>query len=257
MKALIVNIRKRLLRVSSFILLFILWYLCCDLAKIVAPSLLPPLAEVFDRLVLSLWSGELGANFFATLHRWLLGFCIGFLLGTLIGIVLGFHRKLYLFFELPLEFFRAMPVTAIFPLFLMLFGIGDMAKIAMAAFPTCLLMVVNSAYGVFNVTPERRKVAKVFGASAMQIISKVVFPEALPQVFIGLRLSLSLSLVVSVVSEMFIGTDTGIGQRIYDSYLTNSAPSLYSYLLLVGLMGYIINKLAMHVENRVIFWAGR
>ena len=127
----------------------------------------------------------------------------------------------------------------------------------MAAFPTCLLMIVNSAYGVFNVTPERRKVARVFGATSMQIIRKVDLPEALPQVFIGLRLSLSLSLIVAVVSEMFIGTDIGIGQRIYDAYLTNSAASLYSYLLLVGLMGYVINKFAMLLESKVIFWAGR
>lgn len=257
MKALIVEFQKRLFRASSFILLFMLWYVFCDLMHLVSPVLLPPVSEVADRFIISLQSGELTDNFLATFYRWLLGFSIGFLIGTILGIILGFHRRIYLFFELPLEFFRAMPVTAIFPLFLMLFGIGDMAKIAMAAFPTGLLMIVNSAYGVFNVTPERRRVAKVFGANPMQIINRVVFPEALPQVFIGLRLSLSMSLVVSVVSEMFIGTDTGIGQRIYDAYLTNSASSLYSYLILVGLMGYAINKIAMTAERKVVFWAGR
>ena len=75
---------------------------------------------------------------------------------------------------MPIEFFRAMPVTAIFPLFLLFFGLGDGSKIAMAFFPTFLLMLINTYYGVVLASPERRNMAVVFGATPTQVFKYIV-----------------------------------------------------------------------------------
>ena len=81
--------------------------------------------------------------------------------------------------------------------------------------------------------------------------------EALPQIFVGLRTAISLSLIVIVVSEMFIGSSSGIGQKIYDSYLTYETVDLYAWLLIVGLIGYILNRFFVILEKKTLHWVGR
>jgi ABC-type nitrate/sulfonate/bicarbonate transport system permease component len=241
----------------GFLSCLLLWYLAVDCFALVNPILLPPLKEVVLRLSELLTNGSLARDFLATIQRWTLGFGLGASLGITAGLVLGVTPRLYRILEGPLEFLRAMPVTAIFPLFLMIFGLGDASKIAMAFLPTFLLLLINASYGVFHASLERRRAVQIFGATPWQIFRYVVFFESLPQIFIGLRLALSLSLIVTVVSEMFIGTDTGLGQRIYDSYLTNSVTTLYALLLVLGLVGYVLNKISLSFEKRLVFWAGR
>ncbi len=252
---------KTLFRRADFLVgmgvLALLWLGVADWTHAVSPLLLPPLTDVLTRLAQLTFSGTLLADTQATLLRWAQGFGLGAVLGTLAGLGLGTAPRLYRWLEGVIEFFRALPVTAIFPLFLMIFGIGDASKIAMAFLPTFLLMLINASYGVLHASRDRRRAAQVFGATPFQIFRYVVFWEALPQIFIGLRLALSLSLVVTVVSEMFIGTDTGLGQRIYDSYLTNAVTTLYALLLVLGLLGYGLNKLSMSLEKRCVTWAGR
>ena len=104
----------------------------------------------------------------------------------------------------------------------------------------------------------RRKMAAVFGASKFQIFRLIIIiMDALPQIFVGLRLALAQSLIVTVVSEMFIGTDFGLGQRVYDSYLTNSVTTLYALLIVLGVIGYGANKLLVFLESRIVFWTGK
>lgn len=233
------------------------WYLTADVFVMYSPMLLPPLERVLQKLYMLLTAGTLVTDLVATLYRWGIGFSLGAIVGIFFGLILGSSRFVYALFELPIEFLRSLPVTAIFPLFLLMFGIGDESKIAMAFLPTCLLVLVNTSYGVMFASPERRRMAKAFGASPFQIFSRVIVFEAIPQIFIGLRLAVSLSLVVTVVSEMFIGTDFGLGQRVYDSYLTNAVTALYAVLILLGVMGYLLNKILLFIEKRYIFWAGK
>lgn len=237
--------------------LMLIWVLVADVGETVSGLLLPPLHSVLERLWQMATEGGLWQDTAATLWRWVQGFVLGAFFGTLAGLILGVFPRAYKTLEGVIEFFRAMPVTAIFPLFLLVFGIGDASKVAMAFLPTFLLMLINSSYGVLHAGPERRRAVQVFGATRWQTFRYVVIFEALPQIFIGLRLALSLSLVVAVVSEMFIGTDFGLGQRIYDSYLTNAVTTLYALLLVLGGIGYALNKASMAVERHVVDWAGR
>lgn len=242
---------------GSFILLPMIWLLSADIFKLASPLLLPPLWLVVERLFALLAHGAFLDDLLATIYRWAIGFCSGITCGVLVGLLLGISSRLRRLFEFPLEFMRSMPITAIFPLFLIVFGIGDPSKIAMAFTPSFLLMVVNTTYGVLLSDPTRRRMASVFGATRFQIFRLVVIMDALPQIFVGLRLALTQSLIVVVVSEMFIGTDHGLGQRVYDSYLTNSVSTLYALLIVLGVIGYVLNKLFLVLESRLIFWTGK
>lgn len=242
---------------SGIFLSLLTWYLFADVLVVSSPMLLPPVTKVFLKLYLLFSTGTLVTDLVATLYRWSIGFFLGPFTGVSLGLLIGSSKTIYSIVEIPLEFLRSLPVTAIFPLFLLVFGIGDESKIAMAFLPTCLLVLVNTAYGVLYASPERRRMAKSFGATPLQIFSRITIFEAIPQIFIGLRLAVSLSLVVTVVSEMFIGTDFGLGQRVYDSYLTSAVTTLYAVLIVLGVLGYLSNKVLLFIEKRYIFWAGR
>jgi ABC-type nitrate/sulfonate/bicarbonate transport system permease component len=244
-------------RIGGALLLPLVWVLSSDAFELASPLLLPTLTNVFERLYLLIVSGAIFNDLFATIYRWAFGFSLGVSSGLVFGLLIGFSAKLRSFFDFPLEFFRSMPVTAVFPLFLLIFGIGDPSKIAMAFTPTFLLMVVNTSYGVTLSDPTRRRMASVFGATTFQIFHKIIIMDAMPQIFVGLRLALAQSLIVIVVSEMFIGSEFGLGQRVYDSYLTNSMSTLYALLVILGVIGYLLNRAFLFAEARFVFWAGK
>jgi NitT/TauT family transport system permease protein len=252
-----IAIRRFVLVTASLLWPMVIWYGIADATGLVSSHLLPPCAQVLKQLWHLNEHQYFGADFLFTLRRWLTGLTGGAVMGSLLGLVLGRFPRWYKFFEFSIEFTRAMPVTAIFPLFLLLFGIGDLSKVVMVAFPTCLLLLVNTAYGVLHASRGRIAMAELFGANQWQVFTEVIVYEALPQAFIGLRLASSLSLVVAVVSEMFIGTEFGLGQRIYDSYLVSNPVTLYTYLLVLGLLGYTSNKLILALEGRSVHWLGR
>ena len=128
-----------------------------------------------------------------------------------------------------------------FPLFLLLFGLGDLAKIAVAAFAAWLVIVFNVAYGVMNARQTRILAARSMGASSLRIFRDVIFFETLPQTFVGLRTAVSLALVVIIVAEMFIGATDGIGHRIIDAQISYSLTDMYGSILVAGAMGYGLN----------------
>ena len=231
------------------------WFLIY-ISQIANPLLLPSPIQTFDSFVAYLSEVDYWKNILATLYRCLIGLVLGILFGVPSGLILGSQKRLYSFFEFPVDFFRSLPVTALFPLFLLIFGIGDYSKIAMVTVAVYFIMLINSYYAIVQATRQRRMMAKVFKASRFQIFRDIVFMESLPQIFVGIRLSLSTSLIVVIVSEMFIGTEYGLGQRVYDLYSKNLIPNLYANLIIIGLIGYLINRLYYFVERKIVFWVG-
>jgi ABC-type nitrate/sulfonate/bicarbonate transport system permease component len=236
--------------------LLAIWFLASSVFRI-NPLLLPSPQETVTRLWALFTEGSILPDAQASAVRWFGGYALGCLLGIPIGLLMGASRRIYESLEFLVDFFRSLPVTAMFPLFLLLFGMGDSSKIAMVFASTVFVVILNSAYGVFHTAPARVKMAKTFGASRWQIFSRITLFDALPSTLVGMRTALSLSLIVVVVSEMFIGTKEGMGQRVFEAYQKNAPDTLYALILLLGLVGYAANKLFILVETRVAFWAGK
>jgi NitT/TauT family transport system permease protein len=201
-------------------------------------------------------TGAILSDLGASLLRWLVGFGLGCVIGMPVGLLVGNSLAAYKASFPLIDFLRSLPVTALFPLFLLIFGIGEASKMAMAFTATVFVVILNSAFGAVQASHTRRRAAAVFGASPWQVFYMVVFWEALPQTFVGFRTASSLALIVVIVSEMFIGTQNGIGQRIYDAYSFNLTKDLYAVLLITGLLGFAMNRLFLAGEKRVVFWAG-
>jgi ABC-type nitrate/sulfonate/bicarbonate transport system permease component len=237
-----------------FVLL--IWWVVAQM-QIIDPLLLPTPQATLITLWTSLWQDDLLRDFGLTLYRSLYAFSIATVLGVPIGIVLGANERLYHSCEFLIDFFRSTPATAVFPLFLVIFGIGDFSKVAVAAFAGGLIIFFNVAYGVINARKTRILAAKVMGASGWQIFLDVIFFETLPQTFVGLRTAVSLTLVVIIVAEMFIGSTHGMGQRIIDAQQTFDLTQMYASIIATGLMGYGLNQFFLLIEKNFVHWKSK
>lgn len=238
-------------------LVFVLIWWIVTALRLVDQVLLPAPTVTF----LALWKGVFGGglliDFWLTLYRTLYAFIIAGILGIPTGILLGSNQQLYQSFEFLIDFFRSTPATAMFPLFLVVFGIGDFAKVAVAAFAGTLVIFFNVAYGVMNTRKTRIMAAKVMGTPRWRIFTDIIFFETLPQTFIGLRTAISLTLVVIIVAEMFVGSTNGMGQRIIDAQQVFDMPGMYASIIATGVMGYGLNQLFLLTENKFIHWKGK
>lgn len=246
--------RKEVLYGPLAALLF--WYVLYW-AGIVNPLFLPPPHTVMAKLFRMLLTSEVWKDIGSSLWRIVFGFLIAAGFGIPVGLLMGYYRKLNSTFELVVDFFRSLPALAIFPLLMFFFGIGDTAKIATTVFSCSLIIVVNSIYGVTSSKKTRQVVAFLMDANRREIFWKVILMDALPQTFVGMRTSLSLAVVVIVVTEMFIGTNWGIGHRIFEAQLTYRVPEMYASIIIAGLLGYALNKGFIVLERRIVHWSGK
>lgn len=238
------------------ILLVILWSLAHS-SGWVSPRLLPGPWETFETLWSSILQGTLWPDLESTGERTLYAFLIAAFAGIPIGIVLGASPVIYRSTEFVIDFFRSTPATALFPLFLLVFGIGEGSKVAIAAFSAWLVVVFNTAYGVMNARRTRILAARVMGASNIRVLCDVMFYESLPQTFIGLRLGISYALVVIIVAEMFIGSSSGMGHRIIDAEQVYDLSQMYASIIATGCLGYAVNLGFLALERSFVKWSGK
>jgi len=244
------------LPVIGVIGLVALWYLAVW-AEVVDPVLLPSPTATFRALWNGMVHGKLGADFLKTVERTTLSILIAAAIAIPLGILLGSSEKVYRSVEFVIDFFRSTPASAMFPLFLVLFGVGDKTKISVAAFGAALVIVFNVAYGVMNARKTRLLAAKVMGASRLRVLTDVMLLESLPQTFVGLRNGVSLALVIIVVAEMFIGSTDGLGQRVFEAQQLFNMPDMYAAIFAAGALGYGLNLLFLLVERRFVHWSGK
>ena len=246
----------KLLPVLGPIALFVVWDLVVRM-RWVSPVLLPSPAATLGALASGMAGGDLLWDFLYTVLRTLEAFAIAAALGVPLGILLGSNERAYRSVEFLIDFFRSTPSSALIPLFLLIFGVTDVNKVAIAAFAAVLVILFNSAYGVMNARKQRVMAAKVMGASRWQIFRDVLIWESLQPTFVGLRSGVSMALVIVVVAEMFIGSDNGLGHRIIDAQQVLNVKSMYAAILAAGILGYLLNVLFLVLEKSVVHWSGR
>ncbi len=246
----------RFLPVAGPLALFIVWDLVVRLGWI-KPILLPTPTDTLTTLVTGLAGGPLLTDFLVTVWRTVQAFLIAAAIGVPLGVLLGSNERAYRSVEFLIDFFRSTPSSALIPLFLLIFGVSDVNKVAIAAFGAFLIVVFNSAYGVINARKQRVMAARVMGASRWQIFKDVLIWESLQPTFVGLRSAVSMALVIVIVAEMFIGSDNGLGHRIINAQQVLNVKSMYAAILSAGALGYALNVLFLFAERRIVHWSGR
>ncbi len=236
---------------------FILLWWGAVLVEVADPVLLPSPAETWRETMHALNTGPLWHDLWQTVQRTVVSFLVASLIGVPLGIALGAQERLYRTCEFVVDFFRSTPASALFPLFLILFGVGEGTKIAVAAFGAALVILFNAAYGVMNARRTRILAAQVMGAGRVRIMFDVLVWEATPQILVGMRSGVSLALVIIVVAEMFIGSTDGLGQRVIVAQSLFESGLMYGVIFLAGALGYLLNLLFLILEKQFVHWAGK
>jgi NitT/TauT family transport system permease protein len=213
--------------------------------------------EVAVSLVTLLLSGRLMIDLRYTVVRALLGFCLSAIIGVPAGLLLGWSKRFRDWTDVTVEFFRSLPAPVLFPLFIILFGIGDLAKVASVVLACLFPIMVQTAYGVINGNRVRIRLAERMGFNQLEVLVKIVYPQALPYVFVGLRNALSLSLVATVVVEMLMAGRFGLGYSIFHAYQVFRTSEMYAYIVATGLLGFVMNKLFLVLERHKLHWVGQ
>ncbi|HBA36848.1 TPA: hypothetical protein DCZ15_03160 [Candidatus Falkowbacteria bacterium] len=231
------------------------WFLLAE-SEILPVLLFPPPQKIISAFWHLFVGGTILSDIGATFMRLFIGLGIGSLLGILIGLsTLKSKGRSGLIFWI--DFLRSIPAAALLPIFLLLLGLGEISKITLVIFSVTLIMSINTIYGIKNINNIRLMVAKNLLLNTWQTFSKVIFPEALPHISSGLRQSISFSLIIVIVIEMLVSTEYGLGRRVVDYHLTFEISSMYAVIILIGIIGYSVNKIYVLLETKKVHWIGK
>ena len=250
------TVKESALPVVGVVALILAWY-AAILARLVDPVLLPSPVEAMRALWEGMTSGTLLHDFLRTVERTIIATLLAMIVAIPVGIVLGSWPKLYRSLEFVIDFFRSTPASAMFPLFLVIFGVGDETKILVATFGAALVILFNVAYGMMSARKTCLLAAKVMGASPARILFEITLLESLPQTFVGVHNGVFLALVIVVVAEMFIGSADGLGHWVFEAQQLLNMPDMYAAIFAAGALGYCLNLLFQLVERRVVHWSGK
>ena len=218
------------------------------------PLLIPsPWSIVKVGLSLENWRG-IGTDLAYSCGRLGLGFAIGSFVGLSIGVAMGRSKKIYQMLEFLVDFFRSIPVAALFPLFIVLLGIGELSKVSIIAWSSSLIVLINTMYGVHSCSRIRQRFAQTLRATRFQLLRTIIIPESMPSIFAGFRTGISIALIVVILTEMFFGASSGLGYRIFSASLLYNTEEMYFCIVLTGLLGYVLNQGLVRIERYALRW---
>jgi ABC-type nitrate/sulfonate/bicarbonate transport system permease component len=193
-------------------------------------------------------------NLVPSLTRMAVGLTASVVAGVTLGIALGRSERVFAYLDPAFQFARVIPPPTLVPMFIVLFELGAEMQIASIIFSAIWPILLNTTDGARSVDRLQMETARVFKLSAADRVLRIIFPSTLPKIFAGLRLSLSLSLILMVFSELLPGTANGIGFELTDAQSRSDLPTMWSAIVLLGILGYVLNSVLLVVERRVLAW---
>jgi ABC-type nitrate/sulfonate/bicarbonate transport system permease component len=213
----------------------------------------PPLSQVCAALVNGARTGELTQVFGSSLVRMFTGYAAGTIAGVALGLLMASSRWWQALLEPSVELLRPIPIPAIVPPLILILGIDNSMKIFVVAFSSFFPVVINTLQGAKAVEPTLLATARTFGISRLRTLTRIVLPASLPYVFAGMRVSLALALIVTVVAEMIAGSE-GIGFYLISMQYAMRPADMYAGVLLVAGAGYGLNGLLLLIEKTWLPW---
>ncbi|MEV8516987.1 ABC transporter permease [Dactylosporangium sp. NPDC051484] len=249
--------RRRLIEIAlglaAPVVLFVLWQVAAT-SGAVNPLFFPPPTKVWSAALALIESGELFHHLWVSLTRVLIGCAMGVVSGVAAGIALGASRWVRATLEPLLSALYTVPKLAIFPLLLLIFGLTDTALNVAIGMTVFFFMWVSTMAAFLAVSPGHREVAQSFNCGPWQTFRHVLLPAALPQMFIGLRMSVSVAVLMMVGVE-FTQASEGIGYLIWYSWTLFQAPKMYVGIVAVAAMGLLLSSIVKWVSLLVLPWA--
>jgi NitT/TauT family transport system permease protein len=197
---------------------------------------------------------SLGRDILATLQRLAIGYALGAVTGVAFGVFMGLYPSLRAGFAPTIYATFPTPKLAVFPLLLVIFGIGDSSKIALVTLGVFYMTCINTLSGVLYANPIYRDMAQAFRLPMFTTWTKVVVPSALPAIIAGLKLALGQALILVVAAE-FVAANTGIGQFIWNSWQLLDIAKMFLGLVVTAFIGVCAMMFGNFLERRFIPWS--
>jgi ABC-type nitrate/sulfonate/bicarbonate transport system permease component len=229
-----------------------LWQYIAD-ARLVSPVFLPGPDRAWDALVRGFATGDLEWKLLGTVERMIYGWLLASFVGIALGALIGISPAARAYLGPMLEFLRPLPASAIIPVAIALLGLSDSMVLAVIAFGALWPMLLSTIHGFAAVEPRLYEVARLLGLSHWEVIRKIALPNAMPDILAGMRLGLTVALILAVVGEMLASRD-GLGLWILLSARSFRAPDLFAGVILLGSIGYVSALILGAVESRVLRW---
>lgn len=251
--------RRLLLGAILPIALIAVWSLASALDLIPRSSLPAPwkVVEAFGTWIFGTGGGPYDGTWLeavaASGGRVLLGFAVALVLGVGLGVAAGYFPRVGEILDPFVQILRPIPSTAWVPLTLVFFGFGFQGAVFLIALGAFFPIFLNTMEGVRGVTGSLTRVGRMLGSNTFQLLRHFVVPASLPNIFIGIRLSVGLSWVLVVVAEM-LAVRAGIGYTLMDAYAMGRYDVIISAMITLGLLGFLSDRIVVIVQNRVLRW---
>lgn len=232
---------------------FVLTWQSASQLGLVDRSVIPPFTSVVTAIVHGFVDGALFDNMLVSLRRSGIAFGIAIALAVPLGLFMGSFRRFEDVVDSLLQLFRQTSALAIYPIFILLLGLGEISKVMLISWAAFFPILLNTISGVKLVDRRLIEMARVFGASRAAVFRRVVLPAATPAIFVGLRLSATISLLLLVAAEM-IGANRGLGFTIINAQYNFQIPTMFAAIVLLALIGLAANYILILLQNRLCRW---
>lgn len=197
--------------------------------------------------------GAFTSDVLPSLGRLLLGWLIAVMAGVSAGLALGRSPVITDYVSSILFFFRSVPATLLVPIFLVVFGLGTRMEVVTVLWGAIWPVLLNTIDGARSVDDVKAETSRAFGIRGRRWVFGVVLPTAAPKVFAGMRLALSIAIILMVFSEL-VGSTSGVGFRLTTAQGSFLLPEMWAWIVLVSVLGYALNFLLSQAERRALAW---
>ena len=243
---------ERLMNLISPVVLIGIWELAAQVG-LIDVRFFPPPSKIFKVMWNMIENGLLMKHVWASLQRLFWGIMFGGIPELILGVAMGLYRNLRMVIEPVISATYPIPKSAILPLILLIFGLGEASKIVMVATGVFYPILINSMAGVLEIPKVHFDVSRNFGASRFQTFRTVAFPGALPLIMTGVKLGVGLGLVLIAIAEM-VGAKSGLGYMIWNAWEILSVETMYVGLITIAALGLCFTLILNEIERMIVPW---
>lgn len=243
------RLRPLLMVLASLAIFFLLWQFLSTF--VFNPYMIPPPTAVAAAFVPMAETGEIFRHVSISLVRVVIGFVLGSALAILFGVVMGRMRVVYELLDPIIEFLRYLSPTAMIPIAVIWFGIGENSKYFLIFWGTFFFVLINTIAGVMRTPVARQRAAECLGASEFQIFIFVVIPSAVPYIVTGMRVAMASSFMSIIPAEM-LAADSGLGYLLQTAGMLVQTDRIFVALATISLLGFITDRLFRLLVDRTL-----
>ncbi len=218
-----------------------------------SPLLFPSLAKIGYELGLFVAGSEGPAQAWISLHRALSGFGLAAAAGVLVGMLMGRSRLVADLLDPLFSGTYAVPKLALFPIFIFVFGIGSLSKVALIFLECLYPIVIITSQGARSVNRVLLWSAQNMGASRAEVLRRVVIPATAPYIFAGFRVALPVALIVVIITEMVSSAD-GLGYVVVYALSSLQTDRMLAVVVVIALLGWLLDRALVALRNQAVYW---